>query len=352
MLRSAKRTANAFLLGAFAIYVVSFLIAKPFLHDFLRTAGEAGTVGGLADWFAVTALFRHPLGIPIPHTALIPKRKDQIGSSIALFVQNNFVVKDNIIAELRSIDRAQQFGKLLVDEQVSFLLADTIAKTLQVAVRKGSYLDIIGLLLPVARRILVERKGDIEDAISRMTGKFIPGFFDKIAAKRITSELDRLLIQLGLPDSNERRELDAWFRLQVENIPDHLKGQARKIAIELKSPEFLSRLASDSPPQALVSSIAEALKNIGRAILQSADYRQKINSYLEQFVLMYVAPFGDQIGNYIEKTVKSWDAKTITESLENQVGKDLQFIRINGTVIGMLAGVTLFIFSQSFIAIK
>lgn len=305
-------------------------------------------MGGLADWFAVTALFRHPLGIPIPHTALIPKRKDQIGSSIAAFVQNNFINKDNVVLELRNTDRGEQFGRWLSDEKISSILAIMIAETLQNSVRNGSHLDIVSLLLPAARRIRVEMKGDIEEAIAKITGRAVPGIVDKYFTNRIARELDRLLDQLGTPNSPERTALDAWFRVQVENIPDHLQGQARKVALELKNPDFLSKIWSGSPPQALISSIAETIKTLGSAILQSKEYRLKINTNLESAIVTYVVPFKEQIGNYIEKTVKSWDSKMITSSLENQVGKDLQFIRINGTVVGMAAGITLFVVSRIF----
>ena len=348
LLRAAKRNASLVLLVAFVVYCTSFLIKNSFIHDFLRTAGEAGTVGGLADWFAVTALFRHPLGIPIPHTALIPKRKDQIGSSIAAFVQNNFINKDNVVLELRNTDRGEQFGRWLSDEKISSILAIMIAETLQNSVRNGSHLDIVSLLLPAARRIRVEMKGDIEEAIAKITGRAVPGIVDKYFTNRIARELDRLLDQLGTPNSPERTALDAWFRVQVENIPDHLQGQARKVALELKNPDFLSKIWSGSPPQALISSIAETIKTLGSAILQSKEYRLKINTNLESAIVTYVVPFKEQIGNYIEKTVKSWDSKMITSSLENQVGKDLQFIRINGTVVGMAAGITLFVVSRIF----
>lgn len=345
-LRSAKRNASLVLLVAFSIYCVSFFISISIVRDFLRTAGEAGTVGGLADWFAVTALFRHPLGIPIPHTALIPKRKDQIGASIASFVQNNFINKDNIIIELRNKDRGEQLGRWLSDDEISSILATVIAETIQNAIRKGSHLDIIRLILPAARRIRVEMKGDIEELLAKITGRYVPSIVDKYLANKIAKELDRLLKELDEPNSPERVAIDTWFRAQVENIPDHLKGHAQKLALELKTPEFLSKIWSGSPPQTLISSIAEAIKALGGAILQSDKYRLKINDYLESSILTYVVPFSEQIGSYIEKSVRSWDSKTITTSLENQVGKDLQFIRINGTVVGMAAGITLFIFSR------
>jgi uncharacterized membrane-anchored protein YjiN (DUF445 family) len=189
-------------------------------------------------------------------------------------------------------------------------------------------------------------KGDIEESLAKITGRYVPSMVDKYLANKIAKEFDRLLNELDEPNSPERVALDTWFRAQVVNIPDHLKGHARKLALELKTPEFLSEIWSGSPPQALISSIAEAIKALGGAILQSDDYRFKINNYLESSIVTYVVPFREQIGSYIEKSVRSWDSKTITTSLENQVGKDLQFIRINGTVVGMAAGITLFIFSR------
>lgn len=347
-LQLAKRNATLVLLIALTVYCASFFMHHSIIRDFLRTAGESGTVGGLADWFAVTALFRHPLGIPIPHTALIPKQKDQIGLSISSFVQNNFINKDNIVLELKNADRGEQLGRWLSDEKTSSILANMIAETLQSSVRKGSHLDIVRLLLPTARRIRVEMRGDIEEAIAKITGRAIPGFVDKYFTRRIATELDRLLNQLEIQDSPERMALDTWFRAQVESIPDHLHGQAKKIALELKSPEFLSKIGTGSPPQTLIALISETIKTLGITILQSEDYKVKINAYLETAIVTYVVPFREQIGSYIEKTVKSWDSKTITATLEDQVGKDLQFIRISGTVVGMAAGISLFLISEVF----
>jgi uncharacterized membrane-anchored protein YjiN (DUF445 family) len=347
-LRSAKRNATLVLLVAIIIYCASFFTMNSIAREFLRTAGEAGTVGGLADWFAVTALFRHPLGIPIPHTALIPKQKDKIGSSIASFVQNNFLNKENLILELRNTDRGKQFGQWITNDEICSILANLIAETLQNAVRRGVQLDILRLILPTARRIRIEMRGEIEELIAKITGRLVPGIFDKLLTDRIAQELDRYLALLEVENSNERLALDAWFRVQVESIPDHLHGQVKKIALEMKNPEVLSKMGDGLPPLALITSIAEAIKSFGITILQSEEFRSKINNNLETSITTYVVPFREQIGSYIEKTVKSWDTKTITESLENQVGKDLQFIRISGTVVGMAAGIALFIISRIF----
>ncbi len=345
-LRAAKRNATLFLVMAFSIYCASFFVRSSLTSDFLRTAGEAGTVGGLADWFAVTALFRHPLGIPIPHTALIPKRKDQIGASIAAFVQNNFINKDNMVLELRNQDRGEQLARWLSNDETSSILATMIAQTLQSAIRKGNHLDIISFILPIARRIRVEMKGELEEALAKMTGRFIPSIVDKYLTNRIAKEIDRLLAALEEPNSPERVALDTWIRSQVVNIPHRFKGHARKLALEMNNPEFLSEISRDSPPQELISSIAEAIRALAGCTIRSDDWRRKINDTLETAIIRYVIPFREQIGSYIEKSVRSWDSKTITTSLENQVGKDLQFIRINGTVVGMAAGIMLFLLSR------
>lgn len=340
-LRAAKRNASLFLLVAFLIYCSSFLVSSEKLSEFLQTAGAAGTVGGLADWFAVTALFRRPLGLPIPHTALIPRKKDQIGASIARFVETSFLEEENLIAELRSKDVAMMLGRWLSSRETSHLLANMIAGGLHDMAQKGEFMGIVDRLIPLAKRIKADLRGDLENFIAGITGKIIPGFVDKYFAKKIGDKLDFLFDALATEGSPERVGLDAWIKLRIQEIPEKLKGPMARVAQELRDTEFLKNIGESKPTKELINALSDCSLKAGSAIVDSKIYRAKINNAVESLVCRLL-PFKGQISNYIENTVKSWDTEKVTTSLENQVGKDLQFIRINGTVVGMLAGVGLF----------
>ncbi|HTH99133.1 MAG TPA: DUF445 domain-containing protein [Stellaceae bacterium] len=338
-LRRAKLVAT----GLLAVTAGLFLLAhrlplSPFWRDLIGSAGEAGTVGGLADWFAVTALFRRPLGLPIPHTALIATRKDEIARSIATFIEGHFLAPEPLLARLRDADRGQQLGAWLAQPETASKLATALARTVRALVRRGRHLDVVdSILLPALRWVAPELRRFLPDAIGKHTGWLMPRLIDRSLARKLADEADRLIEALGRPGSSERLSFDTWLRTRMEEIPADLRAVGTKLLDEIDA-------GTDSDD--LTRTIAEALTRLGHFIEGSPEARGWINASLENFLLDYLADWRSSIGRYIEGIIQGWDAAQVTRIIELQVGRDLQFVRLNGTLIGALIGIGLFLIAH------
>lgn len=340
-LRRAQLLATAALLTAAAAAIAApFLPLPAFWQGLMGAAGEAGTVGGLADWFAVTALFRRPLGLPIPHTALIPKRKDDIGRSLARFIETHFLDPDLLVARVAEEDRAAQLAEWLQREEAADFLARRLAEVIGALVRTGTHLDAIDALLPFLKDLNADLHEVLTQEVSKRTGRFVPAFVDKRLAQAGTTVLDGLIEALGTPGSVERRALDEWLRARVAEIPDDIQDAASVVWTQLK--EQMGDAAHE-PTSETREALAALVQRAGRALEGSPQMRAWVNSAVERLVVDYIVPWRTQIGAYIEDVVRGWDAREVTRIVELQVGRDLQFIRINGTLIGALIGVALFL---------
>ncbi len=342
LLAKAKLNATLLLIAPLAMFFGSFFVFPGLLERCLRAVGEAGAVGGLADWFAVVALFRRPLGLPIPHTALIPRKKDSIGLAIGRFVERNFLDTANLVAELRKEDRAAQVGAWLASPENHDIVARSIASTLHKAGRKGMHLDVVSALVPLARNVRKAVGADMEEFVAKLTGRLIPGAIDRFFSRKIGHEIDRLLDRLDTADSSERQNLDAWVRVKLEQMPATWRPLAHRFARQVETLEVLSRLGTGEPSRELIDSLAALISMLGTSLQQSDDVRRALNKALEDALVQYIAPFGAQISAYISRVVSNWSAERVTQAFELQIGKDLQFIRVNGTLVGMTAGLALF----------
>ncbi|PPQ30412.1 hypothetical protein CCS01_19210 [Rhodopila globiformis] len=264
----------------------------------MRAIGEAGAVGGLADWFAVEALFRHPLGLPVPHTALIPRRKDMIGVAIGRFVEKNFLDHENLLTEFRKDDRAAQIAAWLQSPATSSNVAESLASSMLQAVRNGMLLDAVSAALPVIRRLRKAFRGDLETLIANLTGKFVPSVIDRYLVEKLETEIDAWIEQLETPNSAQRLALDAWIRVKVEQMPAEWQEPIRKVAQEVQSLDVVSRLGSGRPSDDLVEALSVMITMLGEKIAGSSVLRHSINTALETMLVDYVAPFGTQISAY------------------------------------------------------
>jgi uncharacterized membrane-anchored protein YjiN (DUF445 family) len=344
VLNRARRNAALILVLAVALFIgARFLPIPEFWRHLLQAAGEAGTVGGLADWFAITALFRHPLGIPIPHTALIPRRKNDIGRSLAGFVERHFLDEALLIDTLRKKDRAQQIVDWFGRKETREILVDGIVANLQDFVRSGIHLEIVDLLLPIARDHLRKIRKDLPVYVGEETGRFVPSWVDETLADRLYQAAERFLRELGQHGSGARLALDREIRLSLEQIPANWREPVKRLVTELRDPEKIRLLGGGSAPREISDTVYELLSRTADWLARSPEVQDRINATLERIVIDYVAPFRSQIGHHIETVVANWDERQVTELIELQVGKDLQFIRINGTIIGALIGVGLFL---------
>jgi uncharacterized membrane-anchored protein YjiN (DUF445 family) len=361
---------------------------------FVRAFAEAAMVGGLADWFAVTALFRHPMGIPIPHTAIIPNNKDRIGATLAQFLKTNFLIPRIISRRMQRLDVAGAIGKFLAEPvggsgrfrlgasrmmadmlasfdqnrlggMVKSGLADQIRKldaapllgqVLDAAMRDGRHLPLLDGIIVWASKVLEENDymirfmvHDRANAILRWTG------LDDKLADAIVTGLQKLLSDMasdpehpfrakaeeGLADLAHKLQHDPDMQARVARVRDEMiENPAMKRWLDglwEQGRETLLRAARD-PETALAGKLGETLKSLGNTLAQDVALNRTINRFARRAVIGAVESYGDTALSLITDTVRSWDAQTLTDRVERVVGDDLQFIRINGTLVGGLAG--------------
>jgi uncharacterized membrane-anchored protein YjiN (DUF445 family) len=399
-LRRMKVAATGLLAVAFGLFLLSFALPDTTGTGYLRAAAEAGMVGGLADWFAVTALFRHPLGLPIPHTALVPKKKDDIATKLGEFVSGNFLTPDLIVERVRHADPVRKVGERLTepatadavgrelsraiaavvgtldDELVSSMLLEHVRRDLD----RRSYSREVGQLLTTA---LANRAQDpiVELSLPRMREQLITNrvtvhrelslFLDGLGmAARLWStdrKVDKIIDRMiSLLEEMERvgrlhpvrRQLDEILeRLAdglandpraADSIDEVLRDIAANAAVESWLRQVVERYLGsvrellDNPTVSLEQQLGRFVQDLGRRMVGDADFAAKLDRALEQAVRYAVTNYADQVVALIRDQVGKWDATEASTRIETAVGRDLQFIRINGTVVGALAGVAIY----------
>jgi uncharacterized membrane-anchored protein YjiN (DUF445 family) len=369
---------------------------------YLNAFAEAAMVGGLADWFAVTALFRHPIGLPIPHTAIIPKNKDRIADNMADFLRRNFLVPAVVARRMAGMNIARAIGDFLVDSpekgaadtrsRITAGAAELLAEVLESLdpdrlgnqVRAGLAGQVHKLeISPLAGRMLESMMTD------RRHQPLINGFVrwagltlednEETVREVIHKRANAVLRWTGLDERISASVLDGLYKLLAEVLvdPDHplrfkIEEGLQKLAQDLQyDPETrdrveamkrdlvenpavgewwmgvwerlrrsLIRRARSSDTQ-LGSDMRRALVDIGHALRQDARLQHQINRFARRTAAGIATRYGSEIVTLVSETVKRWDATTITDRIESAVGRDLQFIRINGTLVGGLVGMTL-----------
>jgi uncharacterized membrane-anchored protein YjiN (DUF445 family) len=367
--------------------------------SFVRAFAEAAMVGGLADWFAVTALFRHPLGLPIPHTAIIPHNKDRIGDTLAQFLRDNFLTPAVVARRMARFDLAAAAGAFLaappdmegqLRKGASRLFADVIAsldderlgsffkagiadrlraldvspllgQALDAAIREGRHEPVIANLIVWGSRTLDANEALIRQLVHDKSGKLLRlTGLDETLANAILSGLQRLLEEAaqdpahplrarvvdGLASLAERLQHDPAMQAQVARIRDEIVGnpamQRWLESLWRQARDALLRAARD-PRAALAGRLGEMLRQTGRMVADNESVRRVINRFVRRVVVGTAAAYGDNIVRLVSETVRGWDAETVTGRLEQAVGRDLQYIRINGTLVGGLVGVVIHI---------
>jgi uncharacterized membrane-anchored protein YjiN (DUF445 family) len=401
-LRRMKGGAAALLLVA----AVGYVIARRLQANghgwagYLQAATEAGMVGGLADWFAVTALFRRPLGLPIPHTALIPTRKDAIGHSLAEFVGANFLSAEVVGDRIRRADVAGLAGRWLAgpgraerltaelaavargalgvlrDDDVQAVLEQTLKRQLdrvQVGPPVGRLLDrviadrahvrVVDLALEQAHRWLIANSESLTGLIADLGPTWAPKFVDRRVAVRVHAELVRLAGEIAAdPDHPARHAADRMLgalaadlrtdpatiaradaavaalvdRPPVRAAVRDLAGAARRTVLDLV----------EDPDSELRRRCVALLRDLGGRLGDDPALRAKLNDWTVAAAAHVVTNYRDEITRTVSDTVERWDPAETTRKIELQVGRDLQFIRINGTVVGALAGLLIYSLGQ------
>jgi uncharacterized membrane-anchored protein YjiN (DUF445 family) len=388
-----KQIATALLLGMVCLFAVALYLERDFAWaGFLRAFAEAAMVGALADWFAVTALFRHPMGVPIPHTAIIRRNKDRIGASLGNFVENNFLTPEVIASKLETMDiphrvadwLAQpenageiaqritavipEFLNALRHDDVQRFLEENIAarvRALEVAPLAGNLLSALTtnnrhqfLLdegLKLAERILNDNKDFIRRKIEEETPWYVPKFVDNRIYDLIITKAEQTLREVNLDNDHELRQkfnvATQDFILNLRHSDDYKQKVESLKEDLLENPvvrQYFSSLWGDvkyriitdaeRPDSNIRQQINASLQSLSNALLNDETVRNRVNTWMQQVLLSIIINRKSEITAIISDTVKKWDADTMSDRVELYIGRDLQFIRINGTLVGGLVG--------------
>ncbi|MDP1912448.1 DUF445 domain-containing protein [Brevundimonas sp.] len=403
--RAAMQRMKRLALGLLVFVAIVFVIARSFEDDhswvgYVRAFSEAAMVGALADWFAVTALFRHPLGIPIPHTAIIPHRKDQIGESLGQFVQENFLTRDVLQERLAHADVGQRLGVWLSEpvnaQKAGAAVADALKGSLEVIddrdvgsalegmierkVRSTPVAPLLGRAIDLAMEgghhqrlldaILTGMAGFLDDnrdgfraRLEEESPWWIPQPVDNRIFEKIYSAVHRFLDDVGGNSEHEmRRSIDARvqsFAARLREDPvlmakgEELKNELlehRDVRAWLESlwgeVKRTTLTATDDPNSELRQRLDLALVRLGARLRDEPELQQKIDDWVQRALGYVVDHYRGEVAEIISSTVEKWDGKATAERLELQVGRDLQFIRINGTLVGGLVGIVIHTVSQ------
>ena len=395
--RGMRVLATAMLAGMAALFVAATGLADvhPF-WGFVRAFAEAAMVGGIADWFAVTALFRHPLGLPIPHTAIIPRNKDRIGDTLAAFLRDNFLTPSVVARRMRQVDVAGAVGRFLAQppgegrlrQGASRLLADILesldeeqlggmvksalasrmraidiapllGRTLEAAMTEDRHVPIVDGLVSWAGRTLDANEDMIRDMVhDRANWVLRLAGLDARIAEAIIDGLRRLSIDMAVdPDHPVRAKAEealATLAWKLQNDPetrDRVESWKAEMIDNPAVSDWLGTIweksragllaAARDPDAALAGRFGETLRQLGETLQNEPRLARAINQFARRAAAGIAASYGHGIVTLVSETVRAWDARTVTDRLEAAVGRDLQYIRINGTLVGGLVGVAI-----------
>ncbi|MFF6913179.1 DUF445 family protein [Streptomyces sp. NPDC012466] len=402
--RQMKLTATGLLLFVAVVYVLAKWAqnsgAGPWA-GYVAAASEAGMVGALADWFAVTALFRHPLGIPIPHTAIIPTKKDQLGVSLGEFVGENFLSEDVVRQRLRAVGIGSRLGAWLAvpehadrvtaelstalrgaltvlrDSDVQAVVGEAITrranaqeigpgigKMLEKVVADGGHKRVVDLVVNRAHDWLVLHRDEVMDAVEGGAPGWTPKFVDRKVGERVYRELLRFTTEMrDMPGHPARGALDRFLtdfasdlqsdtdtRARVERLKGEVLGRGEVqdlIASAWTAVRSMIVAAAEDERSELRLRVRASLLSLGSRMAAERKVQDKVDQWVEDAAVYVVTTYRKEITSLITDTVASWDAEHTTRKIEANIGRDLQFIRINGTVVGSLAGLLIYTVSHA-----
>ncbi|WP_181789495.1 DUF445 domain-containing protein [Streptomyces phytophilus] len=401
--RRGVRRMKTFATGLLLLAAAVFTLARWAQHNgagawagYVAAAAEAGMVGALADWFAVTALFKRPLGLPIPHTAIIPTKKDQLGQSLGDFVGENFLSADVVRARLHALGLGSRVGgwlaepanadrvtaeastvlrgalAVLRDHDVQAVVGEAInrraaalevgpglGKLLERIVADGGHRRVVDLVCERAESWLILNGPSVVGAVTGGAPGWTPKFVDRRVGERVYKELLRFIGEMReSPEHPARGALDRF----LSDFAADLQGDtATRARVERLKGEILDRDevqdfiasawtslrgmivgAADDERSELRLRARAALLSFGQRMAADARLQAKVDGWAEDVATHVVTTYQHQITSLISDTVAGWDADQTSRKIEANIGRDLQFIRINGTVVGSLAGLVIY----------
>lgn len=389
--------------GLLILMALLFLVARRYeeLHPawgYALAFSEAAMVGGLADWFAVTALFRRPLGLPIPHTAIIPENKDRIADTMAIFLRENFLTPQVVARRMRAMNFATAMGGFLAggraggdarlrdgaarlagdvlealdEERLGGMvkggiraqlekidLAPLLGQVLGAAIADGRHMAVMESAIRWAASTLEDNEDLVRAMIHQRANRLLQltGLDAKIA-NAVLDGIYKLLAECVVqPDHPVRRKIEEGLAQLAHDLQHDPAMQER---VERMKRELLADAAVSywldgfwerarmamlglvrDPERLLASQFGESLAELGRALEENARLQFLVNRFARRTAVGIASRYGAQIVQLVSETVRRWDARTVTDRIEGAVGRDLQFIRVNGTLVGGLVGVTI-----------
>jgi uncharacterized membrane-anchored protein YjiN (DUF445 family) len=394
-----KALATGLLVGMGGLTIGTYAMPPGYWTDLLQASAKAGLVGGLADWFAVTALFRHPLGLPIPHTAIIPNQKERLGAGLGRFVANHVFTEAEVSRVLGKLDLAgilqawlrdpdavqpaamalagampkvlnsledgrarRLLGRLLPRIAGGPGAARVLARVLTALIEGGRHQDVLNLAIGQVKALLAAKEDQLQAAIAarvRAEGGALVGWIAGASiARRVLAALNHELDKVEPDDSDIRAAFEAWIRAEVERLetdPERAAAVGRAVRQALGHPaiaawllDIWGRLRAAMEADALnpsgrtVAAIQAAIANFGTMLEEDPAARARLNRAAERVLIALLPRARTQLSDFIASAIKGWDTATVTERIELRVGRDLQFVRINGTLVGFIVGGALF----------
>jgi uncharacterized membrane-anchored protein YjiN (DUF445 family) len=395
-LAAARRRATALLAGVTVLFaVVTAVGAHGVLLGYVQAGAEASMVGGVADWFAVTALFRRPLGLPIPHTALIVERKDQFAATLGRFVQENFLTADVLAERIRSARLVPRLAAWLADEanaarfagraaDLVVAVAETLrdedvqrvltaeltravdavevaplaGRALRVVIAGGHHSELFNSILSGADRYLADHYEELRELFESESPRWVPDAVYRRVFDRLYDRLRQRLVAMAAdPDDQARKQFEEW----IAGLPDRLetspdlreRGERLKRDV-LDSPALRDwssslwqkakeglRIQAADPESELRRRLADALVAAGRRLGSDRLLADGLERVVESGARALADQFHDELAGLVTGTIERWDAAETSSQLELLLGRDLQYIRINGTVVGAAVGLAL-----------
>lgn len=394
-LRNYRAFATALLVVMAALTLGTYALPAGEATDLLQAAAKAGFVGGIADWFAVTALFRHPLGLPIPHTAIIPHQKERLGVALGRFVASHVFTADEVSGVLARLDLPGILHRFLADpiaaRPAAVALAATlprilasvedgrarrliarivprilggpgagqvVARALHSLVEGRRHQEVFGFILGQLRTVLASKEENIriaiEERVREQGGRLVGWALGASIARRVLATVNSELDKMSPDGSELRAAFDEWVRAEIARLEQdparaaELGAAIRRAVAHDTVQAWLwdvwarLRIALEAdaarPSGRTIAYIEGALANLGTMLEADPAARQRVHTAVQGIVGSLLPAAQARLSDFIAQVVANWDTATIVERLELRVGKDLQFVRVNGTLVGFLVG--------------
>lgn len=391
--------ATGLLVGMAGLLVGTYQMPPGYWTEMLQASAKAGVVGGIADWFAVTALFRRPLGLPIPHTAIVPNQKERLGRALGRFVSSHVFTESEVRRVIGRLDLARILQKFLADPAAArpaalalagsmprvvasledgrarrFLVrllprivsgpagARLVARVLRAFVASGRHQEVFSLAVGQLKVLLAAREDRLREAIAsrvRAEGGTVIGWLaGATVAKRVLHAINTELEKVEPEDSELRAAFAEWLAHEIDRLetdPERAAAIGRVLREALSHPSVATwlmdvwtrlraALVADAarPEGRTVALLAGLFANAGTLLAEDASARERLNRAAEGVLITLLPSAQSQLSDFIAGVVANWDAQTVADKIELRVGRDLQYVRVNGTLVGFLAGGGLF----------